>query len=227
MGFIVAIDGPAGSGKGTITKILAKECNLLCIDTGAIYRMITLRCLNNHIDIDNEEAIIKEATNAKLEIKHQDNEQVFCLDNVDVSQEIRSEEVSEHVPIIAKIPEVREVVLALQRSFAQDHDIIMEGRDITTVVFPNANVKIYLDASMEERAKRRYKQNLEKGLDLSYEETLKEMQKRDEMDKSRSVSALKIAPDAIVIDTTNMNIEEAKNKIKAIIDAKIVENITN
>ncbi len=224
MSFVVAIDGPAGTGKGTITKLIAKEMGLLNIDTGAMYRAITLECLQNGIsNIDDKEKIIDIAKECKIEIEHIEEEQKIILNGKDVSREIRSKEVTELVSPISSIPEVREIMVNLQRKMAESKNVIMEGRDITTVVFPNADVKIYLDADVEERAKRRYKENVEKGIASTYEEVLEAIKNRDENDRNKKVGALKIADDAIVIDTTNMSIEEVKENVKAIIRKKRIQ----
>ena len=227
MSFVVAIDGPAGTGKGTITKLIAKEMGFVNIDTGAMYRSITLECLNNGItsvvtpEADNKEKIIEIAKKCKIEIEHIGEEQKIILNGKDVSKEIRSSEVTALVSPISSIPEVREIMVDLQRKMAEEKDVIMEGRDITTVVFPNANVKIYLDADVEERAKRRYKENIEKGIEATYEEVLKSIKERDENDKNKKVGALKIAKDAIIVDTTKLNIEQVKEKVKKIIAEKL------
>ncbi len=226
MSFIVAIDGPAGTGKGTITKLIAKEMGLVNIDTGAMYRSITLECLNNGINsalsiVEDKEKIIEIAKKCKIEIEHIGEEQKIILNGKDVSKEIRSSEVTALVSPISSIPEVREIMVDLQRKMAEEKDVIMEGRDITTVVFPNANVKIYLDADVEERAKRRYKENIEKGIETTYDEVLKSIKERDENDKNKKVGALKIAKDAIIVDTTKLNIEQVKEEVKNIITEKL------
>ena len=218
MSFIVAIDGPAGTGKGTITKLIAKELGLVNIDTGAMYRCVTLKTLRQGItNIKEKEKIIQIAKNIDIKMKNEDEEQQIYLNGENVSKEIRSKEVSAFVSQVSSIPEVREIMVELQRNMAQNLNVIMEGRDITTVVFPNANIKIYLDASVEERAKRRYKQNQEKGIYMTYEEVLEAIQTRDYNDMHKPVGALKIAEDAIVVDTTYLTVEQVKEKVKEII----------
>ncbi len=218
MSFIVAIDGPAGTGKGTITKLIAKELGLLNIDTGAMYRCVTLQALRNNITtIEEQQKIIEIAKNIDIKIEHNKEEQQIYLNGENVSKEIRNKEVSGFVSPVSSIPKVREIMVKLQRKMSEDSDIIMEGRDITTVVFPNADVKIYLDANVEERAKRRYMENKEKGIQMTYEEVLEAIKVRDYNDMNKKVGALKIAEDAIVIDTTNMTIDEVKQKVKKII----------
>lgn len=218
MSFVVAIDGPAGTGKGTIAKLIAQELNLVNIDTGAMYRSITLEALRQGINsIEEKEKLIEIAKNIKIEMTNNNGEQEIFLNGENVSKEIRSTEVSGFVSQVSSIPEIRELMVNLQRKMAEGKNVIMEGRDITTVVFPNANVKIYLDADVEERAKRRYKENKEKGMQTTFKETLEAMKKRDYNDMHKPVGALKIAEDAIVVDTTNMTIEEVKEKVNNII----------
>lgn len=205
MGIIIAIDGPAGSGKGTVAKELAKKCNLINIDTGAMYRALTLKILRNNIDRKDEEKIIELLKNTKLEF-NQENK--ILLDDEDVSDKIRDNDVSNNVSLISPIPEVREMMKKHQRTFALNNNIVMEGRDITTEVFPNADYKFYLDASIEERTKRRMLQNKEKGINATYEEIFDNIKNRDYNDMNREIGALKIASDAIYIDTTNKSIDK-------------------
>ena len=205
MGIIIAIDGPAGSGKGTVAKEIAKKCNLINIDTGAMYRALTLKILRNNIDRKDEEKIIELLKNTKLEF-NQENK--ILLDDEDVSDKIRDNDVSNNVSLISPIPEVREMMKKHQRTFALNNNIVMEGRDITTEVFPNADYKFYLDASIEERTKRRMLQNKEKGINATYEEIFDNIKNRDYNDMNREIGALKIASDAIYIDTTNKSIDE-------------------
>lgn len=225
MSFIVAIDGPAGTGKGTITKLIAKELGFVNIDTGAMYRCATLQTLRQGItNIEEKEKIIQITQNIDIKMKSEAGEQQIYLNDENVSKEIRSKEVSAFVSPVSSIPEVRKIMVDMQRKMAQNTDVIMEGRDITTVVFPNANVKIYLDASVEERAKRRYKENQEKGISMTYEEVLEAIKTRDYNDMNKPVGALKIADDAIVIDTTKLSIEQVKEQVKEIIFNKKEEN---
>jgi cytidylate kinase len=220
MSFVVAIDGPSGTGKGTITKLIAQELGLVNIDTGAMYRCIALACLHEEITTNEEkERIIEIANKVNIQIQHNDAEQEVFLDSRNVSKEIRSQEATMMSSQVSAIPEVRKIMVNLQRKMAAGKDIIMEGRDIATEVFPNAQVKIYLDATSEERANRRYRENQEKGinLDMTYEQVLKTIEKRDYDDSHRAVGALKVAEGAIVVDTTKMTIEEVKEKVKEII----------
>ena len=220
MAFIVAIDGPAGSGKGTITKKIAKKMNLDYIDTGAMYRSVALEVLNKNIDIKNREQIKEMLNSINIEIKKENEKQIVLLNGEDVSDKIRGNEVTSIVSNVSAIKEIRDKLVELQRKMGAKQDVIMEGRDITTVVFPKADVKIYLDADIEERAKRRFKQNQENGIDCAYENVLEEMKKRDENDKNKEYGALKIADDAIVIDATNMTINEVTKKVVNIIKDK-------
>lgn len=218
MSFVVAIDGPAGTGKGTVTKLISQELGLVNIDTGAMYRCITLQALRKGITtIEEKEKLIEIAKNIEIQIQNNSGNQKIFLNGEDVTTEIRSLEVSAFVSPVSSIPEIRELMVSLQRKMAEGKDVIMEGRDITTVVFPDANVKIYLDADVEERAKRRYEENKAKGIQTSFAETLEAVKKRDYNDMHKPVGALKIAEDAIIVDTTKMTIEQVKEKVKTII----------
>ena len=218
MSFVVAIDGPAGSGKGSITKLVAEKLKLECIDTGAMYRCVTLDMINKNIQInelDKIQNLLKD-----IDIKLEDENQKVLLNGEDVTQKIRSIEVTKKVSQVSAIKEVRIKLVDLQRKMAKDKNIIMEGRDITTVVFPKADVKIYLDADVEERARRRFKQNQEKNIESTYEEVLSDMKKRDENDRNKEFGALKIAEDAILLDSTNMTIKQTTKEIIKIIKRK-------
>ena len=205
---ISAIDGPAGSGKSTIAKLIAEDLELVYLDTGAMYRLVTLKALNEGI-LGDFEKIKKMLNNLNIDIK----ENGFYLDNVDVSDEIRKPIVSENVSDIAAIREVREKMVDLQRKFSESKNVILDGRDIGTVVFPNANVKIFLVADAKERANRRYKELVKKGENVKIEEIYENILKRDEIDSTRKESPLKKAEDAIEVDTTSKNIGEVKNEI--------------
>ena len=220
MAFIVAIDGPAGSGKGTITNLVGKRMNLLNIDTGAMYRCISLYMIRNNISKDDKELIGKMLSEIKIDMKKVDGVDKFYLNGEDVSGKIREKEVNEIVSQVSHIVEVREAMVKLQRKMGENLDIIMEGRDIGTNVFPNADVKIYLDATAEERANRRLKQNMEKGIESNYEEILENIKFRDHNDKTSDVAPLKQAEDAIYVDSTHLTIEEVVDKISKIIEEK-------
>src|SRR5574344_143070 len=214
MSFVVAIDGPAGTGKGTITALISKEMGLVNIDTGATYRCVALATLRNNIKLEEKDKIIDLVDKIDIDIKSEKGKQTILLNGEDVSYEIRGKEVSKIVSQISSIVEVRLKLVELQRKLAKGKDVIMEGRDITTYVFPKADVKIYLDADEEERANRRYKENKEKGIDTSYEEVLENIKARDKNDKEKEVGALKVAEDATVIDTTLLSINQVKNQVK-------------
>ena len=210
---VVAIDGPCGSGKGTISKLVAKLENLVYIDTGAMYRCISYLIIKNNIDMSEEDRIAELAKNCNIEFV---GDKVM-LDGEDVTKEIRTMEVTKIVSPVSSNIKLREVLVDKQREMANSLDVIMEGRDITTVVLPNANYKIYLDASIEERANRRYKENKEKGMDVSYEEILANIEARDYNDMHKSVGALVRTDEQIYIDSTNMTIDEVVSKIREII----------
>lgn len=218
MSFIVAIDGPAGTGKGTMADLLSKKYGFTNIDTGATYRCVALEMLKQRVDLSNEAEVVKIAKNIKIDMQTIDGNLEVYLNGVNVSKEIRSPEVAKVVSPVSSIKEVRSEMVNIQRKLAEGKNVIMEGRDITTVVFPNADVKIYLDGALEERAMRRYRQNKAKGIEMSYEEVLENIKKRDKNDMEKEVGALKIADDAIVIDTTNLTIKEQEEKLSDIID---------
>lgn len=221
MSFIVAIDGPAGTGKGTMATILSKKYNLVNIDTGATYRCVTLAMLNKDVSLDDEDGIADILKNIEIELLNEKGKQKVLLNGEDVTEKIRSKEVSANVSPVSSIKQVRLAMGGLQRKMAQGKDVIMEGRDIGTVIFPNADVKIYLDANVEVRAKRRLKQNEEKGIKMSYEEVLENIKKRDKNDMEKEMGALKVADDAVVIDGSDMSIKEEARAISKVIDAKL------
>ena len=220
MSFIVAIDGPAGTGKGTVTEILSKKFKLVNIDTGATYRCVTLDMINKGVKLEELDKINEILENIQIELKRENNKQVVLLNGEDVTEKIRSKEVSELVSQVSSIKEVRLSMVKLQRKMAEGKNVIMEGRDIGTYVFPGADVKIYLDADLEERAKRRLLQNKEKGIKMTYAEILENIKKRDENDRSKKIGALKVAKDAEVVDTTQMSINQVVREISEIIRNK-------
>lgn len=220
MAFIVAIDGPAGSGKGTITKLVGEKMNLINIDTGAMYRCVTLECLNKNVKCDEIEKIAQILNNIDIKLKRVDNKEFVFLNGKDVTEEIRLSNVNENVAKFAAIKVIRDKITPIEQEMGKTADIIMEGRDIGTVVFPNADVKIFLDCSIEERANRRYKQNKEKGINQSYEEVLENIKQRHKLETEREIAPLVQAEDAIYIDSTNLTIEEVTNKIIDIIKEK-------
>ena len=217
MSYIVAIDGPAGSGKGTITKRIEEELGLMNLDTGATYRCVALRVLEEKIDIKDEKKVLELAKSMELDIIKEEGKDKIILNGEDVSAKIRSKEVTNIVSQVSTIISVRDVMVALQRKIAKGKDVIVEGRDIASVVFPNANVKIYLDATPEVRAKRRQKQNEEANIETSYEEVLENIKTRDYNDMHKPVGALVRVPDAIYIDCSEAGIEENVARVKDII----------
>ena len=214
MNIIIAIDGPAGSGKGTLAKALSKKLNLVNIDTGATYRCVALKVLRNNINIDEKEKIIDIAKNINIDLL---SDGTVLMDNEDVTKEIRTKEVTSIVSPISSIVEVREIMVNIQRKIAEGKDVVMEGRDITTVVFPNAKYKFYLDASIESRAERRYKENLEKGINMTYEEVYESIKARDYNDMHKEVGSLMRTDDQTYIDTTNLTVEEEVSIIEKVI----------
>lgn len=217
MAFVVGIDGPAGSGKGTVTKRVANKLGLINIDTGITYRCVALQVLNENVELENTEKIIEIAKSIQIDIDNTPDGDIVYLYGKDVTKEIRSKEVTKIVSPVSSIKEVRFLMVDMQRKLAEGKNVIMEGRDICTYVFPNADVKIYLDASVEERAKRRFKENQEKNIDMTYEEVYENIRKRDENDKAKEIGALKVAEDSIVVDTTSLTIDEVVEKIIEII----------
>ena len=215
MNKIIAIDGPAGSGKGTLAKALAEKYNLVNIDTGATYRCVALKSLQNNIDITETEKIIEISKNINIDLL---SDGTVLMDGIDVTKEIRSKEVTEIVSPVSTIPEVRENLIYIQRKIAEGKDVVMEGRDITTVVFPDAKYKFYLDASIESRAKRRYEENQTKGIDTTYEEVYESIKKRDYNDMHKPVGALKRTNEQIYIDTTNLTVNEEVDLINKVIE---------
>ena len=217
---IVAIDGPAGSGKGTVTEIISKKLNLTNISTGDAYRCVALFTIENNVNENETDKIIKLLDDIQIEFKKEQNKDVVFLNGKNVDRRIRQKDVTNIVSKVSSIKEVRFKLNELFRKTSQNKNVIMEGRDIGTCVFPNADVKIYLDASLEERAKRRVKQNESLGIDIPYEEVLESIRKRDEQDKTKEVGALIQADDAIYIDSSNLSIEEVSDKIIQIIENK-------
>lgn len=214
MSFQIAIDGPSATGKSTLAKALAKELSFIYIDTGAMYRAVGLYNIRKNIDLNNEDDVVNTLKDISIDIKYIDKEQRIFLNGEDVSSQIREEKVGMAASIVSTYKKVREVLVDLQRSLANVQNVIMDGRDIGTVVLPNASLKIFLTASSEERTKRRYLELKEKGKDVSIEDVAKELKERDERDTKRANSPLTKAEDAILVDTTNMNIEKTIKHIK-------------
>ena len=220
MSFIVAIDGPAGTGKGTLAKNIAEKFNLINIDTGAMFRCVALEFINRKISQNDDSEIEKLLNEIDIKLESINHENRIFLNGKDVTERIRENDVNDLVSPISVIKDVREKLAEMQRKIAKGQDVIMEGRDIGTAIFPNADVKIYLDATPEERAKRRMKQNEEKGIKTSFEEALKNILDRDTRDSNRAIAPLKKADDAINIDSTNMTIDEVVEEVSKIIKNK-------
>ena len=217
----VAIDGPASSGKSTISKFIAKETGFLYLDTGAMYRATTLAFLRAHISVDDEKAIEELLDHLEISFKNIEDGQLVFLNGEDVTREIRNLEVTRNVSEVSAIKAVRVKLGQMQREIAENHSIIMDGRDIGTVVLPNAELKIFLVASVKERALRRYRENQEKGIELSLEKLEEEIAHRDFLDSTRKESPLKKADDAFEIDTTSLSIQEVVSKITNLIQEKL------
>ncbi len=208
--FSIAIDGPSASGKSTVARIIAKKLNFIYVDTGAMYRAFTYAVLQNGLDPTDE--ISSEKLIGKIDISFSDENHIL-LDGVDISKKVRENEVANNVSYIASYKNIRLFLVDLQRKIAANKNVVMDGRDIGTYVLENADLKIYQIASAEERATRRYKENLERGLKTSYKECLDNVNKRDYIDSHRAFCPLHPASDSIEINTTNMSIEEVVNTI--------------
>lgn len=211
----IAIDGPASSGKSTVAKILAKKLGYTYLDTGAMYRCATYLALNNNVSVEKPSILLEllKANPISFRVNKDDDNQTVLLGEKDVTLLIRQNDVTNYVSKIAALPEIREELVKQQRTIAQNGGIIMDGRDIGTVVLPNAELKIFLIASVQERAERRYKENIEKGIATDFETLKKEIEERDYKDSHRKVSPLKAAEDAITFDTTGVDIAGVVNFI--------------
>lgn len=217
----IALDGPSGSGKSVMARAVAKELNILYVDTGALYRAIGLYMFRNNIDIENKKAVVSNICNIKLELTQNEEGQVVLLNGENVNYDIRLPQISMYASKVSAIPEVRAFLLDIQRNTAKTNNVIMDGRDIGTVIFPDAEVKIFLYANDEVRAERRYKELLGKGIKTTYEEVLSDMKKRDENDRTRDIAPAVPADDAIMIDNSYLTKEEVLEKIVAIIKERV------
>ena len=213
MGYNVAIDGPAGAGKSTIAKLVAKEKGYIYVDTGAMYRGLAIHFLNRGIDPEDRKAVAEACRDAEVTIGYEDGVQQIYLNGENVTSMLRTEETGNMASKTSAIPEVREKLLELQRSLAREKDVIMDGRDIGTNILPNADVKIYLTASVETRARRRYDELQEKGEDCSLEEISRDIRERDERDMTREIAPLKKADDAVLVDSSDMTIQQVVDEI--------------
>lgn len=221
MGVVIAIDGPGGSGKGTITKLVAKKLGLINVDTGAMYRCVALDCLNKNIKPDELEKIEEVLEHIDIELKRDGENQIVLLNGQDVTKEIRTERIDENVAKYAAVKIVRDKVTPIQQKMGENANIIMEGRDIGTVVFPNADVKLFLDCSLEVRAQRRYKQNIERGLNTPYEEVLNALIERHKLETEREIAPFVQAEDAIYLDSSDMSVEEETEAVLKIIEEQL------
>ena len=211
----IAIDGPSGVGKSTIAKILAKELNYTYIDTGAMFRALSVYCLDHKADAEDKEFVTSLVPQVRLGIRYIDDVQHMFVNGIDVTDRLRTETVSHTASVISQYPEVRAMLLKMQRDIAAEQNVIMDGRDIGTVVLPDASLKIFLTASCSVRAERRYKQLKESGKleGATFDSILKELEERDYRDTHREAAPLKAADDAVVIDTSNLSIDEVRDSI--------------
>lgn len=215
MGYNVAIDGPAGAGKSTIAKLVAKEKGYIYVDTGAMYRGLAIHFLDKGIKKGETDKVIEACKDAEVTIAYEDGVQHVYLNGKDITSRLRNEEVGNMASVTSAIPEVRKKLLELQQNLAKTQDVIMDGRDIGTCVLPDADVKIYLTASVETRAKRRYQELLEKGEQCNLEEIARDIEERDNRDMNREIAPLKQADDAVLVNSSDMTIEEV---VKTIVD---------
>ena len=222
--FNIAIDGPASSGKSTIAKILADTYKLVYVDTGAMYRSLTYLALKNNVAVEDETVLMSLLNDADIVLQRNGEGQAVLVNGEDVTDEIRQNDVTNNVSVVASYAKVREELVQRQREMASKTGVAMDGRDIGTVVLPNAEVKIFLVASVDERAERRYLENKQKGIESDYEQLKQEIITRDEYDSNREVSPLKQAKDAIRVDTTGLSIEEVVEACKKIITSKLAIN---
>ncbi|MEQ6376208.1 (d)CMP kinase [Bacillaceae bacterium S4-13-58] len=218
----IAIDGPAAAGKSTVAKLLARELHYTYIDTGAMYRALTKKAMDEKVDLEDEKKLTDVLKNTTIELVHGENNQLVFVDGTDVSEEIRNPTISNSVSIVAQHENVRKEMVKRQKALAEKRGVVMDGRDIGTHVIPNAEVKIFLIASVEERAERRYKEDIQKGYQVNLEIIQKEIRERDRFDSQRKIAPLTKAEDAVEVDTTSKSIEEVKDEILNIVKSKLV-----
>lgn len=217
----IAIDGPSGAGKSSVAKAVAKRMGIIYVDTGALYRTVGYYIKEQGIVPNDAENVIKQLPNINIEMKYVDNEQVVYLNGVNLGDAIRQPEISMYASAVSAIPEVRTFLLNTQRDIAKSNSVIMDGRDIGTVILPNADVKIFLTASLENRAQRRYDELSAKGIHVNFEDVLREMKERDANDSGRSVAPAVAAEDAIVLDNTGFTVEQSSDAVMEIIKGKL------
>ncbi|HAN43997.1 MAG TPA: (d)CMP kinase [Ruminococcaceae bacterium] len=217
----IAIDGPAGAGKSTIARALSKQIKFIYVDTGALYRAVGLYAVRNGADTKSPEQVAPLLSKIKVELKYENSEQRVFLNGEDVSEAIRENSISMAASNVSAIPSVREFLFDLQRNIAKSNNVVMDGRDIGTVVLPNAQIKIFLTATPEDRAKRRYDELVLKGADVNYEDILSDVKQRDYNDTNRPIAPLKQAEDAILIDTTGFTLEQAIQTIFNTVDERL------
>jgi len=219
---VVTVDGPSGAGKGTLCMLLANKLGFHLLDSGAIYRVLALAAIHHGVDLESEDALVPLATHLDVQFVAEGDLVKVILEGEDVSGELRKEETGMAASKVAALPRVREALLRRQRAFAEGQGLIADGRDMGTVVFPQAMAKIFLDASAQERAQRRLKQLQGKGLDVKFDDLLREIQERDDRDRNRPVAPLRPAEDALLLDSTTMSIDEVVEKALQYIESKLV-----
>lgn len=218
---VITVDGPSGAGKGTLCMLLAEKLGWKLLDSGAIYRVLALAALHHGVDLESEDALVPLAAHLDVQFVAEGELVKVILEGEDVSGELRKEETGMAASKVAALPRVREALLRRQRAFSEAPGLVADGRDMGTVVFPQAEVKFFLDASAEERANRRMKQLQQKGLDVNFDHLLKEIQERDDRDRNRAVAPLRPAADALVLDSTEMSIDQVIELALAYIETKL------
>ncbi|WGW01457.1 (d)CMP kinase [Vibrio sp. YMD68] len=220
---VITVDGPSGAGKGTLCMLLADKLGYQLLDSGAIYRVLALAAIHHGLDTESEDVLVPLATHLDVQFIAEGELVKVILEGEDVSHELRKEETGMAASKVAALPRVREALLRRQRAFAEGNGLVADGRDMGTVVFPSATAKIFLDASAHERANRRLKQLQDKGLDVKFGDLLSEIQERDDRDRNRAVAPLRPAEDALLLDSTSMNIDEVVETAMKYIESKLAE----
>ncbi len=217
---VIAIDGPAGAGKSSVAQKLAERLGLAYVDSGATYRAVALKVLEADLSLDDEQAVSDLTAHAEIQFRREGSRTLVLLDGSDVSQQIRTPAVTLAAAKVSRLPGVRQKLVQLQRSFARGRGVVMEGRDIGTVVFPDSPLKIFLQASPEERARRRLEQDMQEGRNTTLEQTAYEIGRRDQLDAERKISPLVAAPDAVRIDSTHLTADQVVDKIMILVDER-------